>query len=374
MTQPATPRLRVLLVEDDVDLLDVLASQLADEGFEPLTARDGGAALLLARSTPPDVIVSDIAMPGMDGRQLLAEVRADPTLREIPLVLLTGLASRDEVRAAMQHGADDFITKPFRVEEVTQAVRSQAGRAAARRSLVDDSMVKARAEILSDLPAELLTQLNAIVGPSELLADAEDGTDAAQVRELGSLIRQGAFNLQRLVGNFIFHNNLAHAVTVSLRHASGRCYSSEDYFRAIRHSLAETAKTRGRPMECFHLSGTLPPMALPPAALGKVMCELLDNAAAYSPDDSDIHIRCLKSGLTKIEVSNRNLRDGHARPADSSVLDPLPAGDGEGRRGLKVCNTLLKPFGGCVTVDERRITTTATIILPLSQSPGLESA
>lgn len=366
-TKPGT---RVLLVDDEVDPLDLLGERLEQEGFEVVKALDGFSGLQAAREKCPDVIVSDIAMPGMDGREFLAAVRADSGLRHLPVILLTALASRDENRSAMQNGADDFIAKPFRVEEVAGAIRTQAARAAARACLADAFLVKGRAEILSDLPAELLTHLNNIVGPAELLALADEDVEAAYVREIGGLILQGAFNLHRLVGNFIFHNNLAHAVTTSLRAGTGRLYGACDYRPAIDGAIAATARARGRPEACFLVHGDLPDMAVAPEVLGKVVLELLDNAAAFSPPDSEIRIRCRQGGLTKIVVTNQRFVEAGGRRTGRHPAEASRPDSDRSRRGLGICRTLLKPFGGCVLLDEGGADTTATIILPLSQFPA----
>jgi signal transduction histidine kinase len=114
---------RVLVVDDDAAGRDLLRSSLGERGWDVVTATDGEAALQVARATPPDVVVSDILMPGMDGYRLCREWRNDPVLRDIPFVFYTATyTSREDEEFALRLGADAFIVKPTRPEEFARIV------------------------------------------------------------------------------------------------------------------------------------------------------------------------------------------------------------------------------------------------------------
>ena len=117
----------VLVVDDDPVILKLLEVNFSMEGFDVLSAVDGIDGLERARSDRPDVIVTDIMMPKMNGIELLAALRADPDLAGIPVILLSAKAQTDDVRIGLDAGADDYITKPFEplelVDRVTKLLR-----------------------------------------------------------------------------------------------------------------------------------------------------------------------------------------------------------------------------------------------------------
>jgi CheY-like chemotaxis protein len=108
-------RQRILLVDDDPILTVVVDTVLQKEGFQVLKAGDGRvAASLIASPVPaPDLVLCDMMMPGMDGLELLAVIRASPAWRKVPVIMLTGNGKADDIRNAVAGGADGYIVKPF---------------------------------------------------------------------------------------------------------------------------------------------------------------------------------------------------------------------------------------------------------------------
>ncbi len=112
---------RVLLVDDNEQNLELLQAYLEDLPCEIVTATDGIEALARAAEVDPDVIVLDIMMPRMSGFQVCERVKADKTLRDIPVIMVTALNEVGDVERAVDAGADDFLTKPVnRLELVTR--------------------------------------------------------------------------------------------------------------------------------------------------------------------------------------------------------------------------------------------------------------
>jgi DNA-binding response OmpR family regulator len=126
---------KIVAIEDDVGTRMLIAALLKKDGHTVLEADNGIAGLKLVADAKPDLVVSDVEMPQMDGLQMLANMRADPELAEIPVILLTSLDGRSAMRAGMTGGADDYITKPFRPVELREAVMAQLQRVATRQTL-----------------------------------------------------------------------------------------------------------------------------------------------------------------------------------------------------------------------------------------------
>ncbi len=115
---------RMLVVDDDPVILKLLRISFEMEGFEVLSAADGQEGLERARSDHPDVVLSDVMMPRLDGLQLLAELKADPATADLPVVLLSAKAQNAEVREGLAMGADDYVTKPFDPLELLDRVNA----------------------------------------------------------------------------------------------------------------------------------------------------------------------------------------------------------------------------------------------------------
>ena len=119
---------KILVIEDDAPLLDVICVLLEGEGFEVLRARNGRVALDLFMSGNPDLIVSDIMMPEMDGYQFLETIRSLPNGEVVPFLFLSARTERGDVSRARSLGADDYLFKPFDAPELINAVRSRIDR------------------------------------------------------------------------------------------------------------------------------------------------------------------------------------------------------------------------------------------------------
>lgn len=113
---------RLLVVDDEPDIRELLALNFAVEGFEVLSAADGYEAETLARSARPDAIILDIMMPGRDGLEVLAALKADPETHRIPVVLLTAKSADDDIWTGWQAGTDYYVTKPFDFDALIQYV------------------------------------------------------------------------------------------------------------------------------------------------------------------------------------------------------------------------------------------------------------
>jgi two-component system alkaline phosphatase synthesis response regulator PhoP len=122
------PRPLVLVAEDDEDILELVVFDLEDEGYEVLTARDGEAAVALALQRRPDLILLDVAMPGLDGYEVTRRLRAEETTRSTPVVLLTARAQVRDVILGFEAGANDYVTKPFRPDELRTRLHAALGR------------------------------------------------------------------------------------------------------------------------------------------------------------------------------------------------------------------------------------------------------
>ncbi len=115
----------VLVVEDDPDLLELMTRVLEKEGCEVMIANDGREGLVLASGRPrPDLIISDIMMPDMDGLEMVRALREDANTKRMPVIFLTSKSTPQDLVAGIQAGARAYLTKPFKMQDLLAKVRS----------------------------------------------------------------------------------------------------------------------------------------------------------------------------------------------------------------------------------------------------------
>jgi DNA-binding response OmpR family regulator len=110
----AMPKKRIVIVEDERDMADLLATRLRREGYKVDVAEDGVAGLNLVRSEPlPDLALLDIMLPGISGIEIAAKLRDDPRTAGVPIIMLTARSEESDIVVGLKFGADDYMTKPF---------------------------------------------------------------------------------------------------------------------------------------------------------------------------------------------------------------------------------------------------------------------
>lgn len=195
-----TARSRVLLADDNADMRDYVAKLLGEQ-YDVVAVPDGEAALRAARELLPDLILSDIMMPKLDGVGLLAQLRADASTRTIPVILLSARAG-DEARAAgIETGADDYLIKPFAARELLARVKTHLELVRMRREAAEEralrnaaeALVQERDQFLSLAAHELKTPLTSIRGYVDLFmrrTRQEDRLSERDNRTLDVITRQ----------------------------------------------------------------------------------------------------------------------------------------------------------------------------------------
>ena len=119
---------RVLVVDDDRDIRDLVTFKLEQAGYEVRQAEDGLQALEAVREWAPDLVVLDVMMPGLSGVDVTRELRADPATAGTPVILLTAKAQEADVETGFVSGADDYVVKPFSPRELVSRVQAVLAR------------------------------------------------------------------------------------------------------------------------------------------------------------------------------------------------------------------------------------------------------
>lgn len=168
---PPTPlSARVLIVDDNADMREYL-TRILNEHVQVATVADGATALAVAQEQVPDLILSDVMMPGLDGFELLEALRADSRTRGIPIILLSARAGEEAIVEGLEAGADDYLVKPFSAQELVSRITAHLQTAQLRREALQEarSTLRSRDEFISIVSHELNTPLVSILGWTRLL-------------------------------------------------------------------------------------------------------------------------------------------------------------------------------------------------------------
>lgn len=283
---PSADSATILVVEDDANLREIISEILSEE-YSINTAADGQEALDVIEQTLPDLVLSDIGMPRLSGFDMLQAVRMRRETESLPVIMLSARGDRDSIRRCMELGADDYIPKPFRADEVLGAVRSRLSRQHVMRRPINELQ-----ETLSlSLPHEFRTPLNGILGFAGLIEDlAHDDApvDKGELGEFASQITTSGMKLLHLVEKFTFHARVLTKCHMEQGTAHGVTATGWD------SAAAEQARSLARQLEreddlSIDLEGAT--VAIDSSYLSHVIGELLENAFAYSESGSTVTLR-----------------------------------------------------------------------------------
>ena len=199
---------KILIIEDQPDVRENIEAILELEDYETLIAENGEMGIEMAKNHQPDLILCDVMMPKLDGFGVVQALRQNPITSTIPLIFVTAKADRLSLRQGMDLGADDYLTKPFTLDELINSVKSRLSKQTLIQKDVDQELDKFRSNITRSLPHELLTPLNGILGMSDLLSNYYDTMDADEVQSCLADIKTSSERLHRLIQNFLLFAQL----------------------------------------------------------------------------------------------------------------------------------------------------------------------
>ena len=164
---------RVLIVEDETDLADLLGYNLRKAGYQTEAVHDGRAAVQRAQQAVPDLIVLDVMLPGLSGLQVARQLRTNPKTATIPILMLTAKAEEIDQISGLQSGADDYVTKPFSVKVLMARVEAMLRRSRGGTIEAADTLTVGRVKMdtsthqvfVDDIPSRMtLTEFRLLAG------------------------------------------------------------------------------------------------------------------------------------------------------------------------------------------------------------------
>jgi signal transduction histidine kinase len=274
---------RILVIEDDDNTRECVVHALS-QNFTIIEADDGPTGLELAQQYIPDVIICDIALPGLDGYEILKALREQESTATVSFLFLTGFNDRLSVRRAMGLGADDFLSKPFTVEELTQAVEARLNKKRVREAALSRTVEQLRQNISLSLPHELRTAIMVIEGYIYLLLENLHDTNSEEYKML-TAVGAGTERLHRLAEKFLWY---AKTHLIEVKHSAREITPRPD--NLICQIAIEQAALASRTSD-LSLQLAVAPVQISTEYLSKILEEVIENAFKFSSAGTAVSVR-----------------------------------------------------------------------------------
>jgi len=372
ITTVATAQPTILVVEDEPHILDIVTYLLEDDGYRVLQASEGHTALDLVEMHGPDLIISDVSMPGMDGFALCERVRANPRFAQTPFIFLTARGERADMRRGMGLGADDYVIKPFEPDDLLAAVNVRLARAAEAQAAIHQAGADLQDQIIRTLTHEFRTPLALVMGYTELLENSNEEMNPQEFSQVLEGLHTGSSRLMSLVEDFLLLSKLRTGVIAREIEQNRQAPVPPDpLVRLVIQKIEDRAAARNVTLIADCLASGVR-LDLCEQHLAEIVLRLLDNAIKFSKhqggivlvstrvDEGDWILTIADEGIGIRQEALPWIFEAF-RQVDRARLEQQGAGV-----GLTIVRSLVELYGGQISIQSTQGQgTTCTVRLPL---------
>jgi signal transduction histidine kinase len=378
---PPTRRPRILVVDDSPENVELLEAHLARAGYDLDAASNGEAALRKVREAPPDLILLDIMMPGLDGYAVCERLKGDETTVFIPVVLLTALRDPEDKLRGIEVGADDFLTKPFSPPELLTRVKSLLrikglhDQLEAYNRLLEQKVAERtvqlevalrelrqleqlKSDFLANISHELRTPLTPIKGYLTLLRDENMGPLTAGQRRGLAVIEASIDRLHKLIEELLAFVRIDRG-RMQLRIEEVSAFQVAE---AALARVAPAARERGHALD-LEARPDLPRVLADREEIGRVLVLLLDNAVKFTPPGGRVALRARavsRNGRAAVEFAVADTGIGIPEDRQERIFERFYQIDASATRehggtgiGLAIVKQVVEAHGAIVRVESR---------------------
>lgn len=363
--------IRVLVIEDETYLLEEIVSMLTFEGFEAYGAPNGYIGIQEARQRRPDLILCDIMMPGLDGYHVLLELRNDVRTATIPFIFLTAKTERADLRKGMEYGADDYLTKPFTVNELLSSINARLEKKRALTQQYEQQIQDLRQALDSSIPHEMRTPLTLMMGYADLLIQDFDSVEPERLLMMAFSIKKAGVRLQRLIENYLLYTQLEivglpEERVQLLRNHVLKCTSA-----VAVEVIADKAREQEREADLIMQIDSIQ-LFLSESDFRKIVDELIDNAFKFSTAGSAVSVSLAQEdGWTILAISDqgRGMSEEQVSSVGAYLQFERKQYEQQGLGlGLTVARRLVELYGGHLVIESQPTQgTTVRVALPVQR-------
>ncbi|MBZ0299169.1 MAG: response regulator [Anaerolineae bacterium] len=285
--RPATAK--ILVVDDERALRQTIMTVLEYAGYAVTGASDGLAGARVAEDYQPDLIISDIVMPNLDGYGLLKNLRENPKTATIPIIFVTALSEHFAMRQVMALGADDYLVKPFQPGELLKAVQTRLQRQAILAEKHDTTLNMLRRNIIYALPHEMRTPLHLILGFAQILEMHHEHASREEILQATGAIIKAGQRLERLIENYLAYAQMEVIAQDANEVKTLRDHVTVDVDLVIRDTAQQQAAANNRAADLL-VDTTPTTLNMAQESIVKMVTELVDNACKFSSSGTPIWV------------------------------------------------------------------------------------
>jgi two-component system sensor histidine kinase/response regulator len=347
----------ILTVEDNPNMLDMITFLLQEEGYRVLPANDGQAALSILEQAKPELIISDVMMPGMNGFDFCQRVRAQPGFSQIPFIFLTARSRRADIRKGMGLGADDYLTKPFEADELLSTVKVRLARAVETQTLIDRASADLQKKVTQALTHEFRTPLSLVVGYTELLESTGHDLNEGEFQAILQGLHAGSSRLMTLVEDFLLLSRLRTGdVAREIEQNQRKTIDPDEIVRRVA-AEAEAKATSKNVVLLVNMGAVRSTVGIDQQDLAEIVERLVDNAIKFSKSaGGQVEITTSRDeSLWALTITDQGVGirpDAHEwifeafRQVDRDKMEQQGSGV-----GLTIVRGLAEAYGGRVMVE-----------------------
>lgn len=360
--------MKIVFIDDEVNVRETLVEILESAGHKVFAADNGVEGLALCRIVVPDVVVCDVMMPGMGGFEVLQRLRSDDDLSEIPFLFLSAKSDRDFIRKGMNLGADDFITKPFKANELLAALDKKVERFERYKAVLAERMNQVTEHFGKYGFHELNTPMNGIKGAVDFMLEYDDLIQQTERKDLLSSVKISALRIMRTYTNLLWFFKISQG--------------EEVYSFKWTSDLVASAKVLEEKVSIFYEGQLLPSFHMLPArlpmhtqALELILFELVDNAMKFGDANRPPIVTGTPSADQKYYVIQVQDHGDGMDQKQLAMVGPMVQFNRDKREqqgwglGLFLAKHLIEKSGGSLSL--RSVIgegTTATAYIPMSNA------
>jgi two-component system, sensor histidine kinase and response regulator len=363
---------KILVIDDEAPLRQLILAALRTKGYAGLEAEDGEAGVDMARNHLPDLVLCDVMMPRMDGYATVAALRSEPATTAIPIVLMTGRPDNAGMRQGMIMGADDYLPKPFSIEELLATVEARIKMQQAIRQEAESRLSDLRANISLAMPHELFTPLSGIIGFADLLAGDTTGMSPEEISEIGRAIAVSAERLHRVIENYLIYAQIE-ILAADREKVTQLKESLTADARGSIHLEVTTLATKMERAADLQLDLAEGSVAMLDEYLKKIINELTGNAFKFSESGTPVVVRSnvSREGYSvSIEDRGRGMTAGQIAHTGAYMQFERKIYEQQGSGlGLVIARRLMEIHGGTMSITSTPgMGTTVTVFFPVRAS------
>jgi two-component system, sensor histidine kinase and response regulator len=396
----------ILIVDDMPENLQLLLNMLHAHGYKARAFAEGSFALESARANPPDLVLLDVRMPGMDGYTVCEHLKADPRTCDIPVMFISAHGETDDKIRGFRVGGVDYITKPFQVEEVLARIQThlqlrtaqlELQREVQRRSQAEEDLQALNQQLreanqrledtnaskdtfFSLLAHDLRNPFTVLLGLTDVLNEELEHYSQDQLRAAIQRLHRSSKNVYALLTNLLEWSRLERGLLTCEPHA----FAVDEAVRRNIQLFSSQAQQKGIHVNCHVPAGTL--VHADAKMIETVVRNLLSNALKFTESDGTVEITTQENDHN-IELVVSDTGIGMSQDVldklfriDQKTLQPGTAGEEGTGLGLILCNTFVEKNGGNLRIESavgqgsRVIVSLPAQGSPLSYAQGIDDS